>query len=154
MLNKNIINFCKILIIILFCGVSYSGSSFADNKIITISPKFFKIKEPFVSSGTAHFLIKNNLPYDLTISNVSSPNARRTNIYKKSINNLGIPKKKEIKQINIRGNKTTEFSDKTFQISLTGLKRNFKTNEEVILKIEFKKHGEYSIHLPVIYQIK
>ncbi|MCP4354957.1 MAG: copper chaperone PCu(A)C [Proteobacteria bacterium] len=150
MLNRIFILFSFLAII---C-VTNNAHAMRNNEVIQLKPKYVKIKPPFTSSGIVYLNIENTLGEDLTITKIHSPQAQYSKIYEQTFSRLGLPKKKEIKTVNIRALKTTAFAEKTFQIMLVGLDPDISPNQDLQVDITFKDLGIFSTYLPILFAIE
>lgn len=119
-------------------------------KAIELIPENVKIREPFTALATVNLSIKNNTNNDLKIKRVYTSHARHTDIYEKYVSDIGSEQRKRAKNVYIKANQTTEFSNTSdFQIMLTGLKRKYEVGEEIELHVETVHDGNFRTYLPV-----
>jgi len=153
-MQNKIHKFYKIVILMAtFCSLSYSFAFAGAVPVIELLPEFVKITPPFTSSGIAYVKVRNNTDEDLTITGVNSPQSRYSKLYEVEVSELGIPTKKEVKSVNIRALKTTQFAEKTFQIMLIGLEPDITSGQEVQLDITTQNKLTFSTRIPVVFSV-
>lgn len=139
MLNKIFITFLA-LSVCLSAQAQEVNNKMTRSQLIEITPINAKIREPFTALATVDLKIKNNFGTDLSITKITTDQARHVDIYEKYINQIGAEQKKRVKNIFIKSNQTTSFSNNDkYQIMITGLTRKYEVGEEITLNFYFKE---------------
>jgi copper(I)-binding protein len=138
MLNKILTTFLAVMVS-LSANAELTTDKMNRSQLVEITPISAKIREPFTALATVEMKIKNNFGTDLSITKITTDQARHVDIYEKYTNDIGAEQKKRVKDIFIKSNQTTTFSDNDkYQIMITGLTRKYEVNEEITLKFYFK----------------
>ena len=138
MLNKILTTFLAVMVS-LSANAELTTDKMNRSQLVDITPISAKIREPFTALATVEMKIKNNFGTDLSITKITTDQARHVDIYEKYTNDIGAEQKKRVKDIFIKSNQTTTFSDNDkYQIMITGLTRKYEVNEEITLKFYFK----------------